>query len=76
MGGIIVKEYAVVIEKASANYSAFSPDVPGCVATGQSIKETKQNFQDALQFHLDGLQADGLPIPEPTTVATHVNVAA
>lgn len=76
MGAVIVKEYAVIIENAGTNYSAYSPDVPGCVATGDTIEETQQNFQEALQFHLDGLRADGLPIPEPTTTAAKGCVAA
>ena len=71
-----MKEYAVIIENAGTNYSAYSPDVPGCIATGDTIEETEQNFHDALQFHLDGLREDGLPIPEPTTIVTHVQVAA
>jgi predicted RNase H-like HicB family nuclease len=71
-----MKEYAVIIEHAGTNYSAYSPDVLGCIATGDTIEETEQNFHDALQFHLDGLREDGLPIPEPTTVVTRVQVAA
>lgn len=73
---MILKEYAVIIENAGSNYSAYSPDVPGCVATGDTIQETEQNFCEALQYHLDGLREDGLPILEPTTIATKVLVAA
>lgn len=71
-----MKEYSVIIENAGSNYSAYSPDVPGCAATGDTIQETEQNFCEALQFHFDGLRSDGLPIPEPTTIATKVRVAA
>ena len=72
----MVKEYSVIIENAGSNFSAYSPDVPGCAATGDTIQETELNFREALQFHLDGLRADGLEIPEPTTIATKVRVAA
>ncbi|HLJ57312.1 MAG TPA: type II toxin-antitoxin system HicB family antitoxin [Chthonomonadaceae bacterium] len=71
-----LKKYAVVIERTGANYSAYSPDMPGCIATGRTVQETQQNFQAALQFHLDGLRSDGPPIPEPTSVTAHVSVAA
>ena len=58
-------EYAVVIEKASANYCAYVPDLPGCVATGKTREETYQQIPEAIVFHLEGLKEDGLPIPEP-----------
>lgn len=56
--------YLVIYEKAESNWAAYSPDVPGCVATGQTKEETAQNMREALEFHLDGLRKDGLPIPE------------
>jgi predicted RNase H-like HicB family nuclease len=59
--------YAVVIEKAEANYSAYVPDLPGCVATGATIEEVEREIRDAIAFHLDGMRADGLEIPEPTS---------
>ena len=55
--------YAVVIEKAGGNYSAYVPDLPGCVATGQTPEEVNTNIREAIRFHLDGLREDGLPIP-------------
>jgi len=58
--------YLVVIEKAIGNYSAFSPDVPGCVATGETREEAELEMRAALQMHLEGLKEDGLPIPEPS----------
>lgn len=64
--------YAIVIEKANDNYSAYVPDLPGCVATGKTIPETKQQIEEAIQFHLEGLNMEGLPIPEPTTVCDYV----
>lgn len=60
-------KYAVVIEWAGTNYSAYAPDVPGCAATGDTLVEVKQNIRDAIEFHLEGLREDGLPIPEATT---------
>lgn len=68
--------YAVVIEKAEGNYSAYVPDLPGCVSVGDTIEEVKQNIQEAIEFHLEGIQEDGLPIPQPTTECEYVEVAA
>ena len=64
--------YAVVIEKAEANFSAYVPDLPGCVATGATKEEAEQNIREAVRFHLDGLREDGLAIPEPTSVCEYV----
>jgi predicted RNase H-like HicB family nuclease len=55
--------YAIVIEKADGNYSAYAPDLPGCVATGDTPQEAEDNMREAIRFHLDGLAEDGLPIP-------------
>ena len=55
--------YAIVIEKAESNYSAYVPDLPGCVATGATIAEVESEIRDAIAFHLDGLREDGLPVP-------------
>jgi len=68
--------YAVVIEKAEGNYSAYVPDLPGCIATGATIEETEREIQEAIEFHLEGLRADGLPIPEPSSRVEYVEVAA
>jgi predicted RNase H-like HicB family nuclease len=64
--------YAVVIEKAEGNYSAYVPDLPGCVATGDTIKSIEIEIRDAIRFHIDGLKQDGLPIPKPTSIANYV----
>jgi len=64
--------YLVIIERAGNNYSAYLPDVPGCVATGRTPEEAREEIQKALAFHLQGLREDGLPIPEPTTRAEYV----
>ena len=67
-------KYAVIIEKATRNYSAYVPDLPGCVATGKTRGEAAHNIREAIAFHLDGLREDGLPIPEPQTSAEFVEV--
>ncbi len=64
--------YAVVIEKAEGNYSAYVPDLPGCVATGATLEEAGQRIREAMRFHLDGLREDGLPIPEPTSLCEYL----
>lgn len=61
--------YAVVIEKADANVSAYVPDLPGCVATGATVEEVEAEIRGAIRFHLDGLRDDGLPVPDATSVA-------
>jgi len=64
--------FLVVIEKANGNYSAYSPDLPGCVATGATREETEQNMYQPIEFHIKGLREDGLPIPESTSFAEYV----
>jgi predicted RNase H-like HicB family nuclease len=64
--------YAVVIEKAEGNYSAYVPDLPGCVATGPTVEAVEKEIRAAIRFHIDGLKEDGLPIPPPTTVVGQV----
>ena len=68
--------YAIVIEKAESNYSAYVPDLPGCVATGQTVQETEQQIREAIEFHLEGLREDGLPIPSPLSRVEYIEVAA
>jgi predicted RNase H-like HicB family nuclease len=68
--------YAVVIEKAENNYSAYVPDLPGCVATGATVEETEVAIREAIEFHLAGMQEDGLPIPEPASHVEYVDVIA
>ena len=65
-------KYHVIIEKANNNYSAYLPDVPGCVATGKTREETRKNIVKALEFHFKGLIEDGLPLPEPKSEADYV----
>jgi len=68
-------KYSIVIEKAGNNFSAYSPDVPGCVATGLNINEVKENLKNALEFHLKGLKEDGLPVPESESEVDYLTVS-
>jgi predicted RNase H-like HicB family nuclease len=67
--------YPIIIEKAQHNYAAYSPDVPGCVATGSTIEEVKQQFAEALQFHFEGLLEDNEPLPIPTSQFDYVELS-
>ena len=64
--------YAIVIEKAAGNYSAYVPDLPGCVATGATLPAVEKEIRKAIRFHIEGLKADGLPIPDPASVCEYV----
>ena len=66
--------YAVVIEKAGPNYSAYVPDLPGCVATGATVGEVELQIREAIAFHLEGMHADGQAIPEPSSSVEYVEV--
>jgi predicted RNase H-like HicB family nuclease len=68
--------YAVVIEKAPANCAAYVPDLPGCIATGATVAETESLIREAIEFHLEGLKADGLPIPPPSSRVEYVDIPA
>jgi len=69
-----VSRYLIVIENAGSNFSAYSPDLSGCVSTGSTVEETRKNMEEAIEFHLEGLREDGLPIPLPSSVAEYVEV--
>lgn len=64
--------YAVVIEKAGKNYSAYVPDLPGCIATGATVEDAEAEIRDAIRFHIEGLRKDGLPVPEAISRAEYV----
>lgn len=68
--------YAIVIEKAESNFSAYVPDLPGCVAAGQTVEETETLIREAIAFHLDGVREDGLPVPQPRSQVDYVEVPA
>ena len=65
--------YAIVVEKADGNYSAYVPDLPGCVATGATVAETEAEIRAAIRFHIDGLKADARDVPAPTSIASYVD---
>jgi predicted RNase H-like HicB family nuclease len=66
--------YAVVLEKSSDGYGAYVPDLPGCVALGDTVEETEVLIREAIEFHLEGMREDGTPIPPPTSIAEYVEV--
>jgi predicted RNase H-like HicB family nuclease len=68
--------YGVVIEKADGNYSAYVPDLPGCIATGQTVEEVEREIREAIEFHIEGLRDGGFPVPGPASVLTYVEVNA
>ena len=68
--------YAIVVEKAGNNYSAYVPDLPGCVATGSTIEETERKIRAAIELHIERMMEDGLPIPQPTSVVQYIEVPA
>lgn len=69
-----MRRFLVVIEKTESNYSAYSPDLPGCVATGKTQEAVEKNMREAIKLHIEGLQEDSLPIPESTSVAEYIAV--
>jgi len=66
--------FLVVVERAGENYSAYSPDLPGCVATGATREDAEKNMIEAIQLHIEGMKEDGLPIPSSTSTAEYVLV--
>lgn len=68
-------KYIFVLEPTSTGFSAYVPDLPGCVSTGRTREETERNLQEAVEFHLDGMREDGTPIPVPSTQSGHIEVA-
>lgn len=68
--------YAIVVEKTKNNYSAYVPDLPGCIATGQTVEETENEIREAIKFHIVGLREDGLDVPQPASIVEYLEVAA
>jgi len=68
--------YAIVVEKTENNYSAYVPDLPGCVATGQTVEEVENEIRAAIEFHIEGLRKDGQAIPQPVSIVEYLEVAA
>ena len=69
-----MKRFAIVVEDAGTNFGAYVPDLPGCVATGESVAEVERLIQEAIELHIEGMIEDGLPIPEPTSQVDYVEV--
>jgi predicted RNase H-like HicB family nuclease len=68
-------KYLVIYERTATGYSAYAPDLPGCITTGPTLEETERLMKEAIEFHLEGLREDGLPIPAPTTTADYTIAA-
>ena len=68
--------YAIVLEKTSTNYSAYVPDLPGCIATGLTVEEAESEIKAAIAFHIEGLIEDGLEIPKPVSIVEYLEIAA
>ena len=71
-----ILRYAVVIEKAPSSYAAYAPDLPGCIATDSTVTEAESLIREAIEFHLEGLKADGLPIPPSSSRVEYVDIPA
>jgi predicted RNase H-like HicB family nuclease len=71
-----MKRYLIVVEQTKIGYSAYSPDLPGCVSTGRTREDVEQNMREAIAFHLDGLREDGQTLPEPNTYSIYVELPA
>lgn len=69
-----MSKYTIIIERAENNYSAYCPDLPGCMATGSTMEEAVQNMKEAIQFHIEGMKQENIPIPEPSTEAVHIEL--
>ena len=73
---MVMKRYAIVVEKAKSNYAACVPDLPGCVATGATLKATERRIREAIEIHIEGLREDGLPVPKPSSRVDYVEIPA
>lgn len=69
-------KYLVIIEETKTGYSAFSPDLPGCIATGSAKEEVEKNMKDAIAFHIEGMDQEGLEVPQPHSFSTYLEVPA
>jgi predicted RNase H-like HicB family nuclease len=69
-----MRRFAIVIERGENNFSAYVPDLPGCISTGSTVEEIERNIREAIELHLEGMAEDGDPIPEPTTAVSYVEL--
>lgn len=67
--------YAIVLERGPVSYGAYVPDLPGCVAAGDTREEALHLIREAIEFHIEGLRAEGIPVPEPSSSAEYIEVA-
>ena len=71
-----MRRYLIVIERTNTGFSAYSPDLPGCVATGLTTREVEKNMREAVEFHLEGMRLEGYEIPEPHSSSAYIEVSA
>jgi predicted RNase H-like HicB family nuclease len=71
-----MKRYLVVVERTDTGYSAYPPDLPGCISTGPTRSAVEANMREAIEFHIEGLRLEHLPVPEPSSESAYVDVAA
>jgi predicted RNase H-like HicB family nuclease len=71
-----MKRYPIVVEETETGFSAYSPDLPGCISTGATRSEVEANVREAVEFHVEGMRLEGLPVPEPSNGQAYVKVAA
>ena len=69
-----MRKYLIIIERGETGYSAYSPDLPGCIATGRTLRETRSRMRGAMEMHVEGLRAQGLPVPEAQSLSAYVQV--
>lgn len=69
-------KYLIIIEKTATGFSSYSPDLPGCVSTGETREAIERNMKEAIEFHLEGMQEEGYPIPEPSSESAYLEVAS
>jgi len=69
-----MKRYLMIIEPTETGYSIYSPDIPGCVSTGQTREEAERNMREAIEFHIEGLKQEGYPVPEPQASSTYIEL--
>lgn len=71
-----MKRYLVIVERTDTGYSAYLPDLPGCISTGRTRQEVEANMREAIEFHIEGLRLEGYPVPEPSSESTYIDVPA
>jgi predicted RNase H-like HicB family nuclease len=70
-----MKKYLIILEKTETGYSAYSPDINGCIATGKTVEDTEKNMQEAIEFHFEGMKENNLQIPEPRSSSSYLAIA-